>query len=81
MQGKRVLGDDITRDLALDSLQQPPTRVFGPEGDKIWDVTLGYNEAEFKAMADSLVRNLPPDEPATPRPPTAPRDEDKEPAH
>ena len=53
-------------------------RTFGPTGDKAWDVTLGYTDAEFKAMAESLLRNLPPDEPATARPPTAPRKKEEE---
>jgi hypothetical protein len=56
-------------------------RTFGPEGDKLWDVTLGYTEAEFKALAESLLRNLPPDKPATARPPTAPRKREEEPVH
>ena len=74
LQGKRGLGQDITRQLALDALQQEPAmRTFGPDGNKPWDVTLGYTEAEFKAMAESLLRNLPPDKLPTARPPTAAR--------
>jgi Domain of unknown function (DUF4157) len=79
LQGKRGLGEDITRKLAVDALQQDPAmRTFGPEGDKMWDVTLGYTEAEFKALAQSLLRNLPPDKPQTALPPTAPREKEKE---
>ncbi len=79
MQGKRGLGEDVTGKLALDALQQSPAmRAFGPEGEQLWDVKLGYTEAEFKAMADSLVQNLPPDKPQTARPPAAPREEERE---
>jgi hypothetical protein len=80
LQGKRGLGQDITRRLALDGLQQDPAmRTFGPEGEKLWDVKLGFTEAEFKAMAESLLRNLPPEKPPTARPPTAPREKEREP--
>lgn len=79
LQGKRGLGEDITRKLAVDALQQDPAmRTFGPEGDKMWDVTLGYTDAEFKALAQSLLRNLPPDKPQTSLPPTAPREKEHE---
>ena len=74
MQGKRGLGEDITRKLAVDALQQEPAiQTFGPTGDKAWDVILGYTDADFRAMAESLVRNLPLGKPPTARPPTAPR--------
>jgi hypothetical protein len=37
------------------------------------DVMLGYTDADFRAMGESLVRNLPLGKPPTTRPPTAPR--------
>jgi hypothetical protein len=80
LQGKRGLGQDVTRQLALDALQQDPAmRTFGPEGDKLWNVTLGFTEAEFRALAESLLKNLPPEKPQTVRLPTAPREKEKEP--
>lgn len=41
MQGKRGLGEDITRKLAVDALQQEPAmQTFGPTGDNAWDAML-----------------------------------------
>ena len=48
-------------------------QTFGPTGDKAWDVMLGYTDADFRAMAESLVRKLPLGKPPTACPPTAPR--------
>jgi hypothetical protein len=76
MTGKKTLGRNITSSFDLSQISGVQRTTFGPEG-KGFDVSLGFTEGELKGVADSLLKNLPPDEPAPVRPVTSPREEEE----
>ena len=76
MTGKKQLGKDLTSTFDLSQIGAVERTTFGPEG-KGFDVSLGFTEAQLRGLAESLLKNLPPDKPATIPPVTSPREEEK----
>jgi len=72
--GPRQLGTDLTSQLDV-SGAKPATTTFGPADRAGFSEPFDYTTAQLEDVAKSLVRNLPPDEPPTARPPTAPRED------
>jgi hypothetical protein len=76
MTGKKQLGKELTSTFDLSQSGAIERTTFGPEG-KGFDVSLGFTEAQLRGLAESLLKNLPPDKPATIPPVTSPREEEK----
>jgi hypothetical protein len=77
MTGKRQLGRNITSTFDLSKSADIARTTFGPEG-RGFNASLGFTEGELRGVAESLLKNLPPDKPATVRPVTSPREDEEE---
>jgi hypothetical protein len=80
LRGKKELGADITRTLDLSDTAAATRTTYGPIGEKAFDQSLGYTVEDLAGVAESILRNTPPDKPARPAPVSYPKDRDEEPA-
>lgn len=69
------LGKDMTSSFDLSQTTGIERSTSGPQGRTGFSENLGFTDAELGGVAESLIRNLPPDKPATVAPVTSPRDE------
>ncbi|MGY3036601.1 hypothetical protein ACVIIV_005771 [Bradyrhizobium sp. USDA 4354] len=82
-KGPQQLGKDLTSSFDLSQARSILQTTFGPEGRTGFSESLGYTEADLKGVADSLLKNLPPEKPARVAPVTSPdpKEREPEPAH
>jgi hypothetical protein len=79
MSGKKALGKELTPRLDLSLAKTIELSTRGPEGKAGFTQGLGFTEAELKGVAESLLKNLPPEKPAPVRPLTSPREKEEAP--
>ena len=78
-KGPQQLGKDLTSSFDLSQAGSVLQTTFGPEGRMGFSESLGYTEADLKGVAESLLKNLPPDKPARVVPVTSPDQKEEQP--
>jgi len=74
---KNELGKDLTDSFDLSQLTALKTSTLGPEGKTGFNESLGFDTKTLTAVADSLIKNLPPDKLPVIPPIVSPRDEEE----
>ena len=75
LTGDKQLGKDMTQSFDLSQTKAIEQTTYGPEGRTGFSSSLGFTDVELKGVAESLIKNLPPEKPATIPPVTTPRKE------
>ena len=75
LSGKKTVTGDVTGSLDLTRPTEIAGSTYGPLG-RGFTANFEFSDAELSGVADSILRNLPPDKPATIPPLTSPKDDE-----